>query len=954
MLRLRTEESTRCSSAPLEAVTVRVTEEVIPTYLPAAPDKHPMFLDKRVYQGSSGRIYPLPFTDRISETKTDRAWQAIWLENEFLRVMILPEIGGRIHVVQDKTNGYDLIYRQTVIKPALVGLAGPWVSGGIEFNWPQHHRPATFLPVDYAIEEDADGSKTVWLGDHDPLSRLKGMHGVCLRPGHAWMELKVRVTNRTPLAETFLWWANAAVRVHEGYQSFFPPGVACVADHAKRAMASYPLCEGRYYGVDYGSRGRDGVPPGERPTQFLPPHCGGGAMSRSLPSYAPNDLSWYANIPVPTSYMCMGSQEDFFGGYDHFRQAGVVHVADHHIAPGKKQWTWGNHEFGYAWDRNLTDGDGPYIELMAGVFTDNQPDFSFLQAGETRTWRQYLVPDPANRPSAAREPRCRRKHRVKQGEFSHWSVRDRARQGAVVRLESLNGDMEWEADLAPDKPFIMESPQGLPPWTVGETLLRVLDGSGKELIAYQPQPSTPKEIPPPAAEPPMPRDVAGSDELYVIGLHMAQYRHATRSPTDYWLEALRRDPGDSRANDAIGVWHLRRGEFKQAEKHFGVAIARLISRNPNPYDGEPLYHLGLCLHYQLNGTLAGLTRSKAYAGTLSARAERAVDRGAIDLAGRMSSLWARSASIASKLGRPAYEDAYAALAKAAWSRNIAPAALLALAELDCRAGKWDKALEHLDAALRIDVDNARARNLKVIVLRKLNCLQEAETLLRDTLARDPLDAWARHLLDRRPTADVQTRLDLAHDAARAGLFLEAIDVLKNGPAVGDLLDGQLPTQSLGSGPLIDYTLGWLNDCRDNTAAADEHYEQAAARSIDYCFPARLEEISVLEAAMIANPRDAHAPYLLGNLLYDRRRHEEAIRLWLRAVKLDPSLAVAWRNLGIGYLNVLKRPDKARAAYDRASKRKPAAPVCSMSAISFGSAWAFRPRSACESCGSTRS
>ena len=479
--------------------------------------------------------------------------------------------------------------------------------------------------------------------------------------------------------------------------------------------------------------------------------------------------------------------------------------------------------------------------------------------------------------------------------------------------------MEWEADLAPDKPFIMESPQGLPPWTVGETLLRVLDGSGKELIAYQPQPSTPKEIPPPAAEPPMPRDVAGSDELYVIGLHMAQYRHATRSPTDYWLEALRRDPGDSRANDAIGVWHLRRGEFKQAEKHFGVAIARLISRNPNPYDGEPLYHLGLCLHYQLNGTLAGLTRSKAYAGTLSARAERAVDRGAIDLAGRMSSLWARSASIASKLGRPAYEDAYAALAKAAWSRNIAPAALLALAELDCRAGKWDKALEHLDAALRIDVDNARARNLKVIVLRKLNCLQEAETLLRDTLARDPLDAWARHLLDRRPTADVQTRLDLAHDAARAGLFLEAIDVLKNGPAVGDLLDGQLPTQSLGSGPLIDYTLGWLNDCRDNTAAADEHYEQAAARSIDYCFPARLEEISVLEAAMIANPRDAHAPYLLGNLLYDRRRHEEAIRLWLRAVKLDPSLAVAWRNLGIGYLNVLKRPDKARAAYDRAFK-----------------------------------
>src|SRR5271166_1816744 len=96
----------------MEPVTVRITDEVIPTYLPDPPDKNPMFLEKRVYQGSSGRVYPLPFTDRISETKTDRAWKAVWLENEYLRVMVLPEIGGRIHVAQDKTNGYDFIYRQ--------------------------------------------------------------------------------------------------------------------------------------------------------------------------------------------------------------------------------------------------------------------------------------------------------------------------------------------------------------------------------------------------------------------------------------------------------------------------------------------------------------------------------------------------------------------------------------------------------------------------------------------------------------------------------------------------------------------------------------------------------------------------------------------------------------------------------------------------------------------------
>ena len=143
------------NGAANEAVVVRHEQIVLPTWLPAAPDKHPMFLERRVYQGSSGSVYPLPFTDRIADKPVDRTWKAVWIENEFLRVLVLPEIGGRIHAIQDKTNGYDLIYNQHVIKPALVGLAGPWISGGIEFNWPQHHRPATFLPVDFTIEEDA-------------------------------------------------------------------------------------------------------------------------------------------------------------------------------------------------------------------------------------------------------------------------------------------------------------------------------------------------------------------------------------------------------------------------------------------------------------------------------------------------------------------------------------------------------------------------------------------------------------------------------------------------------------------------------------------------------------------------------------------------------------------------------------------------------------------------------
>ena len=133
---------------------VSIWEEAItiPTYEIGKPDKNPMFLEKRVYQGSCGKIYPYPTTNEISRRKTYKTWNAVFLENEYLKIMVLPELGGRIQRALNKTNNYDFVYYNHVIKPALVGLTGPWISGGIEFNWPQHHRPSTYLPVDCYIE----------------------------------------------------------------------------------------------------------------------------------------------------------------------------------------------------------------------------------------------------------------------------------------------------------------------------------------------------------------------------------------------------------------------------------------------------------------------------------------------------------------------------------------------------------------------------------------------------------------------------------------------------------------------------------------------------------------------------------------------------------------------------------------------------------------------------------
>ncbi|MGC1462546.1 MAG: DUF5107 domain-containing protein [Terracidiphilus sp.] len=815
------------------------------TYMPAAPDPNPLFLEKRVYQGSSGRVYPLPVIDYVERTAHLRSWDAIHIENEFLRLMILPDLGGRIHVGVDKRTGYDFFYRQNVIKPALVGLAGPWISGGVEFNWPQHHRPATFMPVETAIERASDGSITIWCSDHDPMARMKGMHGICLHPDKAYVELKVRLYNRTPHTQTFLWWANVATHVHEQYQSFFPKDVRYVADHAKRAVTEYPRSQGLYYGIDYGERARTGVPPEEMPGRFVPDG-----------SYPPNDLGWYANIPVPTSYMIVGSRGDFFGGYDHRRRAGTVAYANHHIAPGKKQWTWGNHEFGYAWDRSLTDNDGPYVELMSGVYTDNQPDFSFLAPGETKTFSQYWypigdigVPDVANLQAALRAESS-------DGLVTlHLQVTENLTD---ARLTVRIGESEvahWTGRLTIDDPLHLQLP------TNGATgRLEVTLTEGERLVLrYAPDEIAPVPSPTVATEPPLPEDVASNDELFLNGLHLEQYRHPTRSPEIYWREAIRRDPGDCRCNLALGRWHLNRGEFPQAEKHLLASIARLTARNPNPPDGEPHYTLGLVLCFQ---------------------------------------------------GRQ--DEAYDVFYKSTWNAAWRASAYHRLAEIDCTRADWTAALDHLDRSLRAEAESLNTRNLRTLVLRRLGRTAEAQAFLEQTRALDPLDIFSRWLATNAPPQDGQLLLDLAFDLVRAGFLDEALSMLT---ATNRATTAGVEPVLLYLQADILHRLGRLTESADLRERA-RHADPA------YVFPSRLEELVLLSKAVQADPGDPHAPYYLGNLLYDRRRYAEAILMWERAVALEPSFATPWRNLGIGYFNVLHDSARALQAFAKARATAP--------------------------------
>ena len=676
---------------------------VIDTYEPETPSVFPMFFDNRVYQGSSGRVYPLPFVERVAEHKVPTSWQAVHLENAYLRVMVLPALGGRVHLAYDKAARYDMVYRQNVIKPALVGLAGPWVSGGIEFNWPQHHRPATYMPVDVSIEHADDGSVTVWCSDHDPLLRMKGMHGVCLRRDSSVLEVKVRLYNRTEQTQTFLWWANAAVRVNDSYQAFFPTDVDYVFDHAKRGVSSYPRATGTYYGIDYPARAA--LAPGA------------------------DRLDWYRNIPVPTSYMAVGTRYDFFGGYDHDAGAGVVSWADHHIAPGKKLWTWGASEFGASWHRNLTDEDGPYVELMSGVYTANQPDFSFLQPGETKSFSQYWYPISAIGPvhQATRDVAVHLAADAGQIEVGVAATAPRPSMKIRVYDEEVEIGA-WSVDVFPGSPFVVRLPASTS--TSNQALRIEVAHDGRVLLNWRRGEVSEEPAPPAALEPRPPSDITSVEELFLTGTHLWQNRHATRSPEPYWRRALELDPGDARSHIALGSMYYSRGEYETARTHALAAVQRLTLHNLNPSDGSAHYLLGL---------------AASRCGLLS--------------------------------------EAYEAFSKAAWNTQwVAPARFMA-AQLDCRAQRWTMALENLDIALQGDPHHLQCRDLRALVLLELDRGEDATDLLAATLAIDPLDWWAVHASGSALNCDSATCMDVAANYADSGFYSRALAVLDRAAAV---------------------------------------------------------------------------------------------------------------------------------------------------------------------------
>lgn len=813
---------------------------IIPTYETGKAEKNPIFLDKRVYQGSTGAVYPNPVIEKISDEKTDKEYTAVYIENEFLKIMVLPELGGRIQRAFDKVRNRDFIYYNQVIKPALVGLTGPWISGGIEFNWPQHHRPSTFDALDFTIEERADGGKTIWVNELELMTRTKGMAGFTLYPDKAYLEVKGKIYNRTPFPQTFLWWANPAVKVNDHYQSVFPPDVYAVFDHGKRDVSDFPIATGTYYKKDYA--------PG-------------------------TDISCYKNIPVPTSYMAIRSEYNFIGGYEHDTEAGMLHVANHHIAPGKKQWTWGNSDFGQSWDRNLTDEDGPYIELMTGVFTDNQPDFSWLQPNEEKTFEQYFMPYAKVGAVKNATKEAMLNVEINQTNVDIKVYATSAFPAAVIKLfvnEVLADTSIF--DLSPAS--IFENSIPLNTVVRQESIsVRVESADHKLLVSYEQEETIPKEIPEAATAAKDPADINSIEELYLNGLHIEQYRHATYVATDYYLEAIRREPADVRCNNAMGLWYMRRGQFAKAEPFFRTAIKTLTLRNPNPYDGEPYYNLGWSLKMQ---------------------------------------------------GKP--EEAYEAIYKATWNAAWQDAGFFALARIASEKGDFEDALYLVNKSLMRNGQAHSVRHLKTAILHKMNRVKEAMSFVEESLLTDPFNfgcLYERYVMQleagdlkaeqslacflQQMRQDVQNYIECALDYTHGGLYEEAIG----------LLSVYVSAQKDTVYPMVYYYMGWSCLQTGHEERAKAYFLKGQEASPDFCFPHRIEDVNVLSSAIAVNPQDAKAYYYLGNFWFGRQQYPEAIACWENSIASDPSFPTVRRNLSLAYQNQLEDSGRALTELEKA-------------------------------------
>lgn len=796
----------------------------IPTYELGPPDPNPPLFGTR-----RRPVYPYSMLDTLTNRKIDKSYNAVFLENEYLRVTVLPELGGKLYAIYDKTAKRDVLYTNHVVKYAMVGIRGAWTSGGIEWNFPDGHTLTTVSPVDYVTRTEEDGSAAVIVGDTERVQRMQWAVAIRLRPGRKFVETEVTLNNRREVPGRYWYWATAAAPATDDMRFVYPMREAY--PHAFWPVFSFP----KHNGVD---------------------------------------LSTYREVTNYLSLFARDSKRDFFGVYYEKSDWGIAHVADRHELPGKKTWTWGTDEAGQIWVDKLTDSDGQYVEFQAGRF-ETQMEHEFIAPHRVERFTEYWFPldklgggfHKVTKDAALRAEVI--------GDQAHIAVNVSAKfddaQLIVAVGDGSNKPIQTSrVNLSPETPFTTTVKLPAPMVVV----VRVRAKDGRELVHFYTDSVRDGNDNFKPATRPTPDNTPPSAEKAYLAAQAADKKSNELAARAAYQEVLKLDPGYSPAHIALGLSFYRTGEYDRAAEHLDAA------RRRNRDAGDAHYYLALVRRAQ------------------------------------------------NRIG-----DAIEQLMWCVRTGHRESVARYVLGEIHLASDSIGQALEQLTQAVRLDPRDLKARTMLAIAERRAGKLDAAQARIDEVVREMPIDYLAlaeqhkiyeaggkkdeaervfkqlARLLRREPDA----ALELAFDYLSAGQVQDAL-------RAAQMVVMTAPVDYLTTdifNPVVCYAVVYLLEQSGRTEDRQTLFRACNKGNFAYVFPHRLEEVTILQAALKANPDDGRAAYFLGNALASKLRFKEALEAWRVAVQFDSQNAVAHRNYARALAQVEGKNEEAVVAMERA-------------------------------------
>jgi len=796
----------------------------IPTY-GWAEDVNPKFwaLEDRIKLSTTVKgaiVYPYTMQDHLYRVREDRTYKALFLENEYLKVTCLPELGGRLHSVFDKTRGEETFHLNNVIKPSMIAMRGAFISGGVEWNaGPQVHTVTILSAVDALVGTNSDGSAYLEVSNLEKTLRTRWTVRVTLRPDKAYLDEQIRITNPVDAVNPYYFWNCTAFPCRQGTRFIYPMTLG--TDHYGVTFFHWPINEGR-------------------------------------------DLSWLKNYETWASIFSVDCVFDFFGGYDVDADRGVVQVANHYELSGKKAWTWGQWDFGLVSQKNLTDDDGPYIEIQSGPLP-TQSDYGMLAPRQEVAWREWWYPvhglgegfEFATKDVAVQTVRSGNELQLRiltTGKFPKASC-VLAQDGKELLTKQLN--------LSPDDPQTVV----LSPRPDGPVDVSIRTRRGTSLACFTTPLPIPKTNPPVRAawaDKPDAELTIEEKHLRAQKLDLAMSRKKAR---EGYEAVLADDPGYGPSLRALAILDTEAALYDDAIGRLQRAVQR------DPGDGLAWYFLGVNrLRTHDAKEALGCARRASLCSDVRALA--------LDLAGRAhAALGEKQAAV------EAFQEAVTLTPKDGTAKDHLLVALYA-------AGDTTSAFKQAQEAV-----SRRPTDLTPRVILALKGPKDT-----DAFVEEVGDFVGEEDFEMLETSLLFAGLGLVNEAAK---LLSAVSVDAVPP----------PERS----PLPMYYLAWFTK---GTPAAEMWLKRAATTHKDCVFPSRPEELEVLGYAVRANPEDAWGHLHIGNLYAHLGRPAEAVGHWQRAVELNRSLSVAWRNLGLYAWAEENDLAKAAALYRKAIDARP--------------------------------